>query len=263
MSSDTENGMRRIRMIPGNRIEKRYFWDSIKKVGEGLIGGAADLILGSVGGIFGHERDMDASAWSHRANMAAYGSRYQSTAADMRKAGLNPILAMTGGFNVGSAPQVRVPSFTNPGAMQPSASSALQMEQTNTEENKQELLKNQAKESFDRAANIRRQTKKMTKEEAKLVQEINNISQDTKNKMLEYGMYTVKQQHMDEQRRYFANQSKEILQRLHRLRNISELYGNAYGNWLIYMKETFKALPGFSYLIKESSGATVPIKGGK
>lgn len=40
-------------------------------------------------------------------NMKNYKQRYQLTTEDMRKAGLNPILAATGGFSVGNAPQVQ------------------------------------------------------------------------------------------------------------------------------------------------------------
>lgn len=40
-------------------------------------------------------------------NMENYKKRYQVTTEDMRKAGLNPILAATGGFSVGNAPQVQ------------------------------------------------------------------------------------------------------------------------------------------------------------
>ena len=39
-------------------------------------------------------------------NMENYKKRYQVTTEDMRKAGLNPILAATGGFSVGNAPTV-------------------------------------------------------------------------------------------------------------------------------------------------------------
>lgn len=40
-------------------------------------------------------------------NMENYKKRYQVTTEDMRKAGLNPILAATGGFSVGNSPQVQ------------------------------------------------------------------------------------------------------------------------------------------------------------
>lgn len=40
-------------------------------------------------------------------NMENYKKRYQLTTQDMRSAGLNPILAATGGFSVGNAPQVQ------------------------------------------------------------------------------------------------------------------------------------------------------------
>lgn len=54
-----------------------------------------------------------------RRNYAAYQSRYQDTMADMSKAGLNPILAASSGFNVGSSAtgpaaqgyQPQVPAF--------------------------------------------------------------------------------------------------------------------------------------------------------
>ncbi len=44
------------------------------------------------------------SARAFSSSMGAYKTRYQNTTADMRAAGLNPVLAASGGFNVGNAP---------------------------------------------------------------------------------------------------------------------------------------------------------------
>ena len=58
--------------------------------------------FGIGGKIYSKKEAAKARSWSER----MYKRRYQHTVADMRAAGLNPILAASGGFNVGSGPTV-------------------------------------------------------------------------------------------------------------------------------------------------------------
>jgi len=60
------------------------------------------------------ERSMEGSALAFQRSYDAYKRRYQDTTEDMRLAGLNPILAATSGFNVGSSPQMSAPQAFQP-----------------------------------------------------------------------------------------------------------------------------------------------------
>lgn len=95
-------------------------------IDDAIIGGAISAIGSGLFGLASAESSGDAAqeaAASANLNSAiqaklafersqeAYGKRYQMTMADMRAAGLNPIMAASGGFNVGNAPQASVPSM--------------------------------------------------------------------------------------------------------------------------------------------------------
>lgn len=84
------------------------------------VGGAAKAIapfassgLDFLGGLLTNQSNADEAARNRRFVAAMYKKRYQFTTADMRKAGLNPILAANGG-SVGSAPSGSMATFTNP-----------------------------------------------------------------------------------------------------------------------------------------------------
>ncbi len=81
-------------------IEKIGNSSSAKSLSEGISGAVAGL----PGAYLKQSMDRSNSARAFESSMGAYKTRYQNTAADMRAAGLNPVLAASGGFNVGSAP---------------------------------------------------------------------------------------------------------------------------------------------------------------
>jgi len=64
-------------------------------------------------------RSKEASALQFDREYGAYKNRYQDVAKDMAKAGLNPILAASGGFNVGSGPNAAMPHVPQAQGYQP------------------------------------------------------------------------------------------------------------------------------------------------
>lgn len=69
--------------------------------------------LDFLGGLLTNQSNADEAARNRRFVAAMYKKRYQNTVEDMRKAGLNPVLAANGG-SVGSAPSGSMTTFTNP-----------------------------------------------------------------------------------------------------------------------------------------------------
>lgn len=59
-----------------------------------------------------YERSKEAASAAWDRSYGAYKTRYQDTMNDMRLAGLNPILAASGGFNVGSSPNAPAASVS-------------------------------------------------------------------------------------------------------------------------------------------------------
>lgn len=100
-------------------------------------------------------------------SQGAYSTRYQTTMQDMRKAGLNPILASSGGFSVGNSPQMAAPqAFQAPApVVLPSSHSAKNVAEVgNIEEDTRKKIEEQK--------NIVQQTNKLLEEQV-------NIFEDT------------------------------------------------------------------------------------
>ena len=71
------------------------------------VGAVVSGVMGSVSAKQSAKAQKDMMEEQNMMNMENYKKRYQLTVNDMRQAGLNPILAATGGFSVGNAPQVQ------------------------------------------------------------------------------------------------------------------------------------------------------------
>lgn len=104
-----------------------------------------------------------------------YQHRYQWTVDDMKKAGLNPIMAASGGFSVGGAPSVASAQSFQQHSTQPMSSTAL--DYAREEKTREETTK--VSEETDKIHNeinlILSQIAKTDNESAKISQEISNL----------------------------------------------------------------------------------------
>lgn len=194
------------------------------------------------------DQSMMASAIQWDREKDLFQHRYQYTADDMRKAGLNPILAASGGFSVGSTPSVAAPQ-ASPGNIPSSdmGSTALNLAKTDTEkENKEKIVSEtqvnlqkvkteiqkaflyrkqagkasaEEQESFGRLNVLEQQLNEVFAKTSKLKQETLLSEQQLKNAKMLYGQLGLIQKRM----------KAEMAQ----LQNISDVYKTPYWGQLL------------------------------
>jgi hypothetical protein len=118
-------------------------------------------------------RELYSAQQAHKRNLIAYRQRFQTTMNDMRKAGLNPILAAgSGGFNVGQTPVAPMASAVAARAEKARGFKPdVPVDYLSTGREKTAS----AKESLENVYLIRAKKGVATQEERKLVEEIYNI----------------------------------------------------------------------------------------
>jgi len=106
-------------------------------IDDALLGAVIPSVIGLGGSLMGNlfnqsnarqatesarEGARDSAEWSKE----QYATRYQTTSQDMKAAGLNPILASSGGFSVGSSPTMAAPQAFQAAPIETFSSSAKQ-----------------------------------------------------------------------------------------------------------------------------------------
>ena len=105
-------------------------------------------------------RQKEAAKTSYQRDLRAYSRRYQTTAKDMKSAGLNPILAATSGFNVGSGVKANMPSTNANSASAPSTgtitfgSTAKSLSAAEKDQAQTKLTKKQVISEINKAINL-------------------------------------------------------------------------------------------------------------
>lgn len=225
---------------------------------------------------YNRSKELMDTQWNRQ--YGAFKRRYQDTTADMKAAGLNPILAATGGFNVSGVPSVNIPSVSMAPTYVPDISSSAKSMteikgiekdiQKKDAEIKQTLedanLKNQQiKESVAKTLLAREQSKLAGANERKAVEETWAIESQVRERLQHvYEMQSQLEKNMAEtiltqQKAEVAkSQKKQIdaevsllkkdLERmglsLAHLRRIATVYDGPLGATLTHIQEIMKSL---------------------
>jgi len=211
----------------------------VMDVGSSLLG---DVLIGDPNSAKAYERSEEA----YQKQYANYKRRYQDTMSDMKLAGLNPILAAgSGGFNVG-----QTPSFSNVGQMpsyQPMlASSAYQSfkggqlseQQSKTEDIKRLKMLQDTKESLARVVKIRAEKGLITERERLTVVQITESLARTGKMFHEVKKIGVETDKGRQEAKKLKIQIKMLAQQFKQLKQTSDWYDGAYGDFLGWLRAT-------------------------
>lgn len=232
---------------------------------------AAPVISTAISGIFGRSNAkqqqgaaMEAMGAQNMMNVENYKNRYQWTVEDMKAAGLNPILAASGGFSVGNAPTVSLPQMSQ--APTPmfdfgsSAKSASEISGVMAEVKKKEAeirkIGEDTLKTIQETAESRARQNLMTKQEAQIVSEIEvnfkRLDQLSSQARLfeaqidRIGIENKLTSTQTEQSKANINlikkEAETLLYKIQELRKQADVYDSMYGSALVYVKETLKSI---------------------
>ena len=210
-------------------------------------------------------RANEASALQFKREKQAYKKRYRWTTKDMRKAGLNPILAATGGYSVGNGPNASLPSLAQANVYMgqtPSSSAQLArnptgsftrsgLAQSQTQETKQKtkLTSQKVKESIQNVLNMRAQRKLTTQQEIESVKRVFNLEQQFSKMAREMSLLVDKSDLTQEQttnaqemRKQIQAITYQITEQTKRLEKTANVYEGPIGQLLTYLQEIMRSL---------------------
>jgi hypothetical protein len=197
-------------------------------------------------------------------SMQAYKSRYQDTVKDMKAAGLNPILAASGGFNVGNSVQAQPAQAFQAHNIQSPASSARDVSSIETNKTQAQLNTQKKAESVQNALKHAAQSGKFTEEANLLAAKVHQVTASV-NLMQEQAeeaqasAYQKRQQgnFYSSQKKKIAAEVKTMGAKLAQLKTESNVYDHPYGQWIKWATEILKAV-GLPLAILGAFGALSP-----
>lgn len=220
------------------------FFDTIldvgKDIGSGLVSGLTGGAVNLGGKYLEDELIGDPnSAAAYRRQKDFYKQRYQWMMKDMRKAGLNPILAAgSAGFSTGGTPSVSMSTLPSTDY----ASSAKNMseigkieEETATERVRQLKTMAEVRTEIARKYKLRAEKGLVTEQERKIWFEIEKWQSEI------YKNYRSGVRESKDAER-LANQTKALAYQLNQLKNISDVYAAPASKALTIIKEIMRSL---------------------
>ncbi len=214
-------------------------------IGSAMLGGAA---IGAFSSYLGNRqtesmqqdamnenRYSSAVAWDRE--YGAYKRRYQDTMADMKKSGLNPILAASsGGFNVGSGPSAKALSApSGQGSQWNLASSARDIMSAKTEHRKEKLTVEQTATERKKRGLISAQEDNALAEYLNIKQNFNKITAEAKHAIAKRKLTNLEQQKV-------LQTTAHLKATLVKLTKVAKVYKGPSGTLLTYVQEILKSL---------------------
>ena len=187
------------------------------------------------------ERSTKSQVLAQRMSTNAYKKRYQWTTRDMRKAGLNPILAATGGYSVTGQPQSSAPSsaaaqtFQAPTPNFNIASSAKDVAQAQQAEEQTKLTQKQALTEVKKAIKITKENRVLTQQEALVIEQTALAMEQNAKANAEWKL-------TNEQRKQTELLNTRLRSLLKKIGKQGQVYDNAYGTILTYIRETLGSI---------------------
>ncbi len=190
---------------------------------------------------YGQSKESSAKAWKR--SYGAYKRRYQDTSRDMKKAGLNPILAASGGFNVGSGTQaVSAQAFK---AQQPQSSASQNTlnfaktsqsgEETKRAAAQTKLTQKQAVTEVKKAQKIVMENRVLKQQEAEVIERTSLLMEQQAKTNAEWKLSNKKREQI-----ILLNQQVRIT--LKKLKAQGNVYNGKYGEHLMRVRETLGAI---------------------
>lgn len=210
------------------------------------------------------QRAHDAMIAQNVVNQSNYRNRYQWTVEDMKLAGLNPILAASGGFSVGNAPSVSLPSpaFGGMPSTPSLAASAKDMSEVDRIEedvkrisedkkriiNLSKLAKAQVLKIGDERSVLRQDVIKTWNEADRIVADTFKIEQEmqlirAQKRVAQETMVLIQEQkkQASANKELLRTKMKQLYLLFNQMRKKHGVYGNWYGTGLSYIGETLDA----------------------
>jgi hypothetical protein len=191
-----------------------------------------------------------ASAEAFERDHEAYKTRYQDTTTDMRKAGLNPILAASGGFNVGNSvtsnmPQTFMPEPINFASSAESIGKAMESS-ANVEKTKEEtkLTAKKVVHEYEKILKTRADKKLVTAKEKESVQQQLNLLKMHEKLMAEIRHTDASTETLKTKLKPLKLLNKRIMEGQMRLEEYTKLYKNSTSTVKVYLKNALEQVKG-------------------
>ncbi len=182
-----------------------------------------------------YDQSKEASALAYERSREGYKRRYQDTMEDMKLAGLNPILAASsGGFNVGTAPQMQpAKAFQAPPVNFGSSAKDVTSSVKQTEESKLTIQK--TAEARAKKGLIKQQEENALKEYFNLQQQFNKITAEAKHTLAKRDLAV-------EEKKRVILAAQQLKANLVKLKQLAKVYKGPTGHVMTYVQEILKSL---------------------
>ncbi|QXP08109.1 MAG: DNA pilot protein [Arizlama microvirus] len=219
------------------------------------------------------DRNKEAASEAFDRSYGAYKTRYQDTASDMRAAGINPIMAASGGFNVGGQPSMssaQAPMSQSPTMGSSATSGKTVAEEEKVKYEKTEILSRISKMGEEAALATQQSFESRAREgvanqqEENLKQELTKLKAETLKVAAETFLTTEQTRNTSTQRQLIIQNIREMKAIADRLAAVNKVYEGPAGEYLGFIEALMKALNIHNIITPgRDTGAPKPKIGGK